>query len=63
MPASRMRFIVAICSSVHAPLPEPVGVVNLSVIEGVVLAGEFCALTVAPTKQKMVMINSARRGT
>jgi hypothetical protein len=57
-----MRFIVAICSSVHAPVPEPVGLVSLSVIEGVALAGEFCALTAAPAKQKIVITNSVQRG-
>ena len=56
-----MRFIVTICSSVHAPVLESVGMINLSVIEGVALAGEFCALTAVPTKQKIVMINSAQR--
>jgi hypothetical protein len=58
-----MRFIVAICSSVHAPVQEPVGVVNLSVIDGAAPAGEFCATTAALTKQEIVMINSAQRNT
>jgi hypothetical protein len=64
MAASRMRFIVAICSSVQAPVAELAGVVNLSVIDGAgPPADEFCALTAAPTKQQTVMINGAQRHT
>ena len=56
------QALTAICSSVHAPEPEPVGLVNLSVIGGVAPVGEFCALAASPTKQQIVMIKSAERG-